>query len=248
MSFLKFSLVFFFCFSLLSGKAWPTGFSSDQCIKENFETEISHEGKFFGLIKNDLKISKDQCRLTIHYKKILETEWLIDICREPIHMKVTSKGSQSVYKRQGSCIGEESSYCRYLEDLLEVLQDHGLIFAKGDREDLNSPHGQTYCSYRLLKLYLEEGKLFSKYRPNGNIFSQGPSGAVRSDSASYKKSESPKDQKEYESKASGLIGETDESPEEDQNSSQFEKNMKPMVEDDDRATDQDGDTDSGLRF
>ena len=214
MLFLKFSLVFFISFH-----AWSSGFTSRDCIQGDFSTSINHEGKFFGLIKNDLKIEKAQCNITITYKKILETSWEIDICREPIHMKVQSKGSQSVYKRDGSCEGESSDYCEYLKDLISIIQDHGLIFAQGDREDFTSSHGQTYCTYRLLDLYLSDGKLFSKYSENVNIFKNyakpvKPVSKIEIES----RKESVKKEASYDEKASGLL------------ESKTDKNFKPMVE------------------
>lgn len=165
MLFLKSSFILFFSIS-----AFAANVSSKDCVKSDFQTAVTHEGKFFGLIKNDLAIVKKQCQINITYKKILETEWEVDICREPIHMKVTSKASQSVYKRKGTCDAKESDYCHYLEDLITIIQDHGLIFAEGDREDFSSSHGQTYCTYMLLKRYLVEGRLFSKYDDNVRVF------------------------------------------------------------------------------
>lgn len=168
MYFLKFSFAALF----LSSQVFAQGFDSRSCLDAEYKTEITHEGKFFGLIKNDLKIEKSHCHIKVTYKNILETVWNIDLCREPIHMKITSKGSQSVYKREGkTCDTKKSDYCRYWNELDGIIQDHGLIFAKGDREDLNSPHGQTYCVNLLLKKYLAKGFLFSKYSENVDIFS-----------------------------------------------------------------------------
>lgn len=167
MYFLKFSFVALW----LSSQVFAQGFDSRSCLDAEYKTEISHQGKFFGLIKNDLKIEKSHCHIKVTYKKILETVWDIDLCREPIHMKITSKGSQSVYKRDGkTCDTNKSDYCRYWQELDGIIQDHGLIFAEGDREDLNSAHGQTYCVNLLLKKYLAKGFLFSKYSENVDIF------------------------------------------------------------------------------
>ena len=238
MSFLRYSLLF-----ILSFNAWSAGFSSNECVMSNLQTSVTHEGKFFGLIKNDLKIEKDQCRIKITYHKILETLWDIDICREPIHMKVTSKASQSVYKRENDCHGDKSDYCHYLKDLLSVIQDHGLIFAKGDREDIKSPHGQTYCVYRLLKLYLEEGRLFSKYKPNGNIFrdrssSNKPHKTKIKDISKHNFEEKAKELTQPKAQSDSKIESVGD---------QFDpmlRNAKPMIEEE-SETEED---DSGLRF
>jgi hypothetical protein len=140
-------------------------------LDSKFKTSIKNDGKFFGLVKNDLSIDKTQCIINVTYKNILETNWLIDICREPIHIKVTSKGNQSVYKRVEDCDkNKNQDYCTYQRELNETLQDYGLIFAKGERENLQTPHGQTHCTYLLIKKYLEDGYLFSKYDIPQNIF------------------------------------------------------------------------------
>jgi hypothetical protein len=53
---------------------------------------------------------------------------------------------------------------------MDVIQDDGLIFAEGDRDNLNSAHGRTYCSYLLLKKYLNESVVFSRYTEVQDIF------------------------------------------------------------------------------
>lgn len=145
-------------------------FTSDQCLKSVFKTEVTHSGKFFGLIENNLKIEKDNCQILLSFKNILTTQWNIDICREPIHMKVTSKGSQNVYKRRGDCSGRSSDYCSYWQDLDETIQDYGLIFAEGARENLDSDHGKVYCAYLLVNKYLKTGHLFSKFEKSVGLF------------------------------------------------------------------------------
>ncbi len=146
-------------------------FTSEQCLKAQLETNIIHSGKLFGLIKSDLKISKGECIIKVTYKNILETKWIVDVCREPIHVKVTSKGSQDVYKRVKECdAGNPTDFCTHWNELSNVLQDHGLIFASGERENITTSHGKTYCTYLLLKKHLGKGILFSKYDVPGSIF------------------------------------------------------------------------------
>jgi hypothetical protein len=157
----------------LSTNIYAQKFNSKQCLNAKFKTSIKNEGKFFGLIKNDLSIDKTECIINVTYKNVLETNWLIDICREPIHIKVSSKGNQSVYKRVEDCTkNQDQDYCTYWGELHETLQDYGLIFAEGERENLQSPHGQTYCTYLLIKRYLEDGYLFSKYDNPKSIFNE----------------------------------------------------------------------------
>lgn len=174
MSCFKFNLILLALSSfVLNSNAFAQKFNSKQCLDAKFNTSIKNEGKFFGLIKNDLTIKKSQCIINVTYKNILETNWLIDICREPIHIKVTSKGSQSVYKRIETCDqNKNQDYCTFWRELNETLQDYGLIFAAGERENLQSSHGQTYCTYLLIKRYLEDGYLFSKYDLPKNIFGE----------------------------------------------------------------------------
>jgi hypothetical protein len=164
---------------VFSSSAFAQRFSSDECLKGEFEASIKHEGKFFGLLKNKLTIKKNHCLIDIKFENILETKWLIDICREPIHIKVHSKGSQSVYKRKAVCEEKDTSdFCIYWGDLNQTLQDYGLIFADGERESLTTDHGRTYCTYILLKKYLNEGQLFSKYDESINLFGDA---ALKSD-------------------------------------------------------------------
>lgn len=166
MSCLKFSLALLF----ISQVSFANMFSSRICLMSKYETSIEHEGKFFGLVKNKLSITKDICLIEVQYKNILETKWVVDICREPVHIKVKSRGSMDFHKRKGSCEDRNDKFCTSWNELKQILQDHGLIFADGERESLESSHGRTYCSYLLLNKYLEEGVLFSKYKTTPDIF------------------------------------------------------------------------------
>ena len=46
--------------------------------------------------------------------------------------------------------------------MLSVLQDEGLIFAKGSRENLESDHGKVYCAFLLLKKYFKSNEAFNR--------------------------------------------------------------------------------------
>lgn len=164
---------------LMSTSAYASKFSSQECLNGKYETEIKHKGKFFGLVENKIKINKEQCLINVTFKGILETTWKVDVCREPIHMKVTSKGSQDVYKRSKKCDKTtKSDFCYYRRELLESIQDHGLIFAKGQREDIKQSHGQAYCSYLLLQRYLDDGVVFSSFESPKNIYKEQTACAV----------------------------------------------------------------------
>lgn len=165
-------LILLLVFTTLPSIAAGEKYNSRDCLHAVYKTDIHHEGVFFGLIKNDLKIQKDKCIMKISFKNLLETTWEVDVCREPIHMKVKSKGSESVYKRDADCSGSsnQSSYCEYRKELNEKLQDFGLIFAKGERESLKDNHGQVYCTYLLVNKYLDKAVLFSKYENPKSIF------------------------------------------------------------------------------
>jgi hypothetical protein len=169
MQWFKYSLICFIILSIAPVNA--AKFTSQDCMKSRFSAQIKHEGKFFGLLKNHLSINKDKCKMDIIFRGILETVWKIDICREPIHVKVTSKGSQNVYKRKKACADDnKSDYCYFRNELMENIQDHGLIFAEGERELLKDTHGQTYCASLLLKKYLDDGYVFSSHEAPVNIY------------------------------------------------------------------------------
>jgi hypothetical protein len=171
MQWLKFNLIV--TFILFSAIAEAAKFTSKECLDAKYNAVIEHKGKFFGLLENKLSFYKEQCNLEIRFKGVLETIWKIDVCREPIHMKVTSKGSQEVYKREKKCEKTtKSDYCYFRNELMANIEDHGLIYAEGDRESLNQPHGQIYCSYLLIQRYVDDGYLFSIHENPKNIYQE----------------------------------------------------------------------------
>jgi hypothetical protein len=76
-----------------------------------------------------------------------------------------------------------------------------LIFAEGERENIQSAHGKTYCAYLLLRKYLEEGILFSKYKAPIDIFSKAEKKVVKEENNTVKPIEVKKDDKIKEAKA-----------------------------------------------
>ena len=140
-----------------------------ECINSIFETKISHGGWPWGLIKKHLTISKDKCLIVIGHEKFkfIKKRWAIDVCREPVHIKYGIH-SIEVFKRKFNCLNrkeEEDEFCVKLNDLKRILQDDGLIFAKGEKEELTSDHGKVYCSYLLIQTYLQDG-IVSNRRKN----------------------------------------------------------------------------------
>jgi hypothetical protein len=152
-------------FTLAFSFAAKADFSELECLQSQFETETSHGVKPFGFFKNVLKISKNGCDLTVSHEKyrFMKETWNIDVCRAPVHIK-KGDGSIEVIKRDGSCVDQgltESTFCKNLNTLSSVIQDDGLIFAPGIKEDISSEHGKVYCSYMLVENYLRKGKVYS---------------------------------------------------------------------------------------
>ncbi len=203
MQLLKFSILSLILFINLA-----QSFTSMDCLKANYETEITHKGELFGLIKHEFKIIKQRCLIEITQKKIFPKQWNIDVCREPIHTKIDSKGSVNVYKRVQDCSleKEESDYCDELKELLNIMQDDGLIFAEGERDKIDSPHGQVYCSYLLVKNYLEQGLVFSPEKDSIDIF-ESKKETCTTDSLPENKNQglntAPSESKEKEAKPTG---------------------------------------------
>ena len=113
-----------------------------------------------------LDIDKNKCVIKVHYEKwkFIQEEWVIDICRGPVHIK---KGNTSieVLKREGSCLREEyqsTPFCNEWKKIKLIIQDDGLIFADGEKEDLSTDHGKTFCSYLMIKKYLQDGVIFGR--------------------------------------------------------------------------------------
>lgn len=161
MQFFKFSLLFL----ILPTLASATSYSEVECLDASFETTISHKGFPFGLTENKLTVGKDKCVVTIKHEKMkfIKDQWVIDVCREPVHMK-KGAGSVEVIKRDGVCVeGGKSSYCGELDRLKMLIQDDGLIFAIGEKEDLSSDHGKVYCSFALIQRYLSQGIVLSRH-------------------------------------------------------------------------------------
>lgn len=154
---------------LFSLESFAQVFNTEECIQSEFNTTVSHKGWPFGLHDVILKIDKKQCQVSVYHErfKYLKKNWNIDVCRGPVHIKMGTN-SVEVFKRRSSCDngGESSGYCSRYEELKRVIQDDGLIFAQGQKEDINSDHGRVNCLYILVQEYLNNGFVFSLHSPN----------------------------------------------------------------------------------
>lgn len=184
MAFTKYSLVLLV--TLSSAFAQPvqpvqqvqSRFSPKSCLDSSYVMKMTQAGPLFGLLKQEFVINKKNCIVHITHKKYLPKEWFVDVCREPVHIKVTSATGVDVAKKEAECMNvdktkDTSDFCSQYFDMMDVIQDDGLIFAEGDRDNLGSDHGKTYCTYLLMKKYLNESVVFSRYTEVPDIF-EGP--------------------------------------------------------------------------
>ena len=180
MAFMKYS---FLLLLILNVAHAQTRFSSKSCLESSYKMKMNQKGLLFGLLTRTFVIEKKDCIVHITYKKYLPKEWIIDVCREPVHIKVTSATGIDVAKKESECIKKDNSrdtgdFCSQYFDILDVIQDEGLIFAQGDRDNLQSDHGKTFCSYLLVRRYLNDSVIFSRYTDVPDIFLDHPKPAL----------------------------------------------------------------------
>lgn len=157
----KFKLKVFLFLSLLNPLY---AFDDNKCFNDSFEVEVLHKGQPFGLLPVKLHIKKAGCNLTVQHEKLkyIKKAWQIDICREPVHIK-KGLGAVEVLKKTAPCEGKErGQFCTEFLTMKKLIQDDGLIFAEGEKENLGTDHGKTYCSYLLLNRYLEMSMVFNR--------------------------------------------------------------------------------------
>ena len=137
-------------------------FNATDCLQSNYQTEVSHKLPPFGILEKTLKISKNKCEIQVETNRwwFFSTHWMIDVCRGPIHIKVGNTGVEVVRKNSPCLSPQQDDFCRRVAQLDQFLQDDGLIFAEGEKSNLSAPHGQVYCSYFLIKSYLERDLIF----------------------------------------------------------------------------------------
>lgn len=181
MAYIKFSFLFVL---FISSAHAQVRFSSKACLDSHYKMRMFQKGPLFGLLKHEFVINKKACNLTITYRRYFPKEWKIDVCREPVHIKVTSATGVDVAKKTNECINNDKSrdtgdFCSQYFDLIDVIQDEGLIFAEGDRDTMSSDHGKTYCTYLLLRRYLLDSTVFSRYTDVPEIFEGKPMTPVK---------------------------------------------------------------------
>ena len=138
-------------------------FSDKECLIDEFETRISHPAFPMGLTETVLGAKKKECKITVTHKKLkfIKKKWEIDICRAPIHIKSIGS-SVEVFKKENHCENDsKDAFCSKVSKIKRLLEDDGLIFADGKKELLENDHGRIYCSYILVRHYLEKNQIFS---------------------------------------------------------------------------------------
>ncbi|ATH09060.1 hypothetical protein BIY24_14240 [Halobacteriovorax marinus] len=147
-------------------------FSDMDCIQGSFDAVVEHKAAPFGLSKNILTVSKNDCSISISHSKLkfMKNNWNIDVCRAPVHIK-KDEGGVNVIKRGNGCKEGSSDFCKELSMIEKILQDDGLIFATGEKENISSDHGKIYCAYLLTKKYLREGIVFNRGRQYEGVLS-----------------------------------------------------------------------------
>lgn len=210
MAYIRFSIIFL---SFVTAAMAQGRFSPKSCLDASYKMKMIQKGPLFGLLKQEFIIDKKDCIVHITHKKYLPKEWIIDVCREPVHIKVTSATGVDVAKKEVECIKKDNSkdtgdFCSQYFEMMNVIQDDGLIFASGDRDNLSSDHGKTYCSYLLLKKYLNESVVFSRYTDIPDIFLEKPR-AIPAEPAvpvpNEGKPEAKKEGQEAKTKATGNL-------------------------------------------
>ena len=143
------------------------GIDGLSCLQADFTSTVSHKGFPFGLTKNTLTLTKNNCELIIEHQKLkfMKKKWLVDVCRAPVHIK-SGASEIEVIKKKFTCKTDAKSknddFCKTLVLMEQILQDDGLIFAKGEKENISSEHGKMYCTYVLLRSYLRFDKILSR--------------------------------------------------------------------------------------
>lgn len=160
--FLMLALLIFFPTS----KVWPM-FSTQDCVLSNYKDEVLLKKGLLSFIDHTVKIEKNRCLIKITHQRVLTSTWNIDLCREPVHVKISKWWGDDFYLRKNyPCPATDLQFCQSVDELEDLLQNEALIYAEGERETLATPHGKFYCAQLLLKNYLIEGNVFSYTIPN----------------------------------------------------------------------------------
>lgn len=148
MQFLKYSVLFLSCLTTMS-------FTGTECFNSTFDVSVTHKSHPFGLLTKTLSVKKNKCEIEISHNqyKYHNRSWVIDVCRDPIHIKSTAT-SITVYRKTSPCDSLSSEFCDEYQTIRDLIEEHGLIFADGAKNSLSDDHGKVYCTNILLNTYL----------------------------------------------------------------------------------------------
>lgn len=152
---------FFLLISLVSINSYAM-FSSDICVTGEFVAQTQRQGAFWGAFKREFKVSKSRCKVVIKHDDVISSEWEIDICKEPINLKVEQYFTKKHYIKEEICTKKsKSTFCRKVYELSALINKEGLVLAEGERDSLETEHGKIYCLSLILEKYLMKGDVFS---------------------------------------------------------------------------------------
>ncbi len=156
MQFLKFNI-------LLLSLTSTFAFTGTDCFKASFDVSVTHKAAPFGLLTKTISISKNECEIEVRHNeyKYLNKSWIIDICRDPIHVKDTST-SMDVYRKEGECHATSNDFCNEYKTIRKIIEDDGLIFAQGAKNNLDVDHGKIFCASTLIESYLNDNNVFNR--------------------------------------------------------------------------------------
>ncbi len=161
----KFKVFLFMIFFTLNTQAGLNSNSMGDCLDTDFKVEVTHKTFPFGLLERVIYIEKNKCVLKFEHEsyRFMKKGWEVDACREPVHIK-EGVHSIDILKFEANCHKKsKSDFCKSWLSLETLVQDDGLIFASGEKEDINSDHGKVYCAYIMAKRYLRDGEILSRY-------------------------------------------------------------------------------------
>ena len=166
MQFLKYSLVFLCCLMNVFAENGLQRYTLDDCLNINFDIKVKHASLPFGLLPMSVNVKKQSCVIDLELVRyfIWTDKWKIDVCRDPIHLK---KGSSldEILKKTMNCNfqAKDNAFCQEVKEISELIEDNLLIYADGEKENLDTDHGKSYCSFELIKMYLDRNKIYSRY-------------------------------------------------------------------------------------
>jgi len=159
------SLSFFLIGEVFASNLYKTSITR-KCLEltDSIQLEIP---MFFNFLKHKLFLSKDRCVITVKNEKyfLSKKEWVIDICRVPVHIKMSGDAGR-VVKKVKRCdpfleVQNKDDFCSQGDQVLKEISDLGLIYAQGERGDITSDHGKIACMHKLIYDYVINDVIFS---------------------------------------------------------------------------------------